>query len=80
MLIMEDVVTQGKPLIKEQEEVLCSKPSILALSDELDKLQQPLAIALFEDLQINDTSSQNPCHETETETKRNHPSPLVPLS
>ncbi|KAG5032312.1 hypothetical protein JHK82_015889 [Glycine max] len=77
---MEDVVTQGKPLIKEQEEVLCSKPSILALSDELDKLQQPLAIALFEDLQINDTSSQNPCHETETETKRNHPSPLVPLS
>ena len=54
---------------KEQEEVLRSKPSILALIDELDKLRQPLATALSEELQINDTSSQNPHHETEIENE-----------
>ncbi|KAL5179046.1 Cytochrome P450 720B2 [Glycine soja] len=53
----------------ELEEVLRSKPSILALIDELDKLRQPLATALSEELQINDTSSQNPHHQTETENE-----------
>ena len=54
---------------KEHEEVLRSKPSVLALIDELDKLRQPLATALSEELQINGTSSQNPRHETETENE-----------
>ncbi|KAG5061954.1 hypothetical protein JHK85_003137 [Glycine max] len=69
ILAMEEAVTLGKPLNKEQEEVLRSKPSVLALIDELDKLRQPLATALSEELQINGTSSQNPRHETETENE-----------
>ncbi|KAL5071431.1 hypothetical protein RYX36_022318 [Vicia faba] len=35
---MEESVSQGKPLNKEQEEVLRSKPSVLVLIDELEKL------------------------------------------
>ncbi|KHN01223.1 Abietadienol/abietadienal oxidase [Glycine soja] len=71
-IIMDAI--QGSPkaslnVNKEQEEVLRSKPSILALIDELDKLRQPLATALSEELQINGTSSQNPHHETETENE-----------
>ena len=68
ILAMEEAVTQGKPLNKEQEEVLRSKPSVLALIDELEKLRQPLATALSEELQNNGTSSQN-SRETETETE-----------
>ncbi|XP_040873865.1 uncharacterized protein [Glycine max] len=69
-----DAIQGGSPkaslnVNKEQEEVLRSKPSILALIDELDKLRQPLATALSEELQINDTSSQNPHHETEIENE-----------
>ncbi|KAL2349310.1 hypothetical protein Fmac_003310 [Flemingia macrophylla] len=47
---MEESVSQGKPLNKEQEELLRSKPYVLALIDELDKLRQPLASALAEEL------------------------------
>ncbi|KAG4975003.1 hypothetical protein JHK82_031895 [Glycine max] len=65
----QSTVTQGKPLNKEQEEVLRSKPSVLDLIDKLDKFQQPLATALSKELQINSTSSQNTRHKTETETK-----------
>ncbi|TKY69740.1 DIL domain myosin family protein [Spatholobus suberectus] len=51
ILAMEESVSQGKPLNKEQEEVLRSKPSVLALIDELEKLRPPLATALAEELE-----------------------------
>ncbi|CAI8587797.1 unnamed protein product [Vicia faba] len=49
---MEESVSQGKPLNKEQEEVLRSKPSVLVLIDELEKLRQPLSVALTEELDL----------------------------
>ncbi|PNX78288.1 keratin type I cytoskeletal 10-like [Trifolium pratense] len=53
---MEESVAQGKPLNKEQEEVLRSKSSVLALIDEFEKLRQPLSSALAEEL---DLATQN---------------------
>ncbi|CAJ1931673.1 unnamed protein product [Sphenostylis stenocarpa] len=50
ILAMEESVSQGKPLNKEQEEVLRSKPSVVAIIDEFEKLRQPLASALTEEL------------------------------
>ena len=48
---MGEAIAQGKPINKEQEEVR-SKPAILALIDELDKLRQPLAQAVSEELSL----------------------------
>ncbi|RWW30913.1 hypothetical protein GW17_00004488, partial [Ensete ventricosum] len=50
ILQMEERLAQGKPLNKEQEEVLRSKPAIAVLIDEYEKLRQPLAVALQEEL------------------------------
>ncbi|KAG6521893.1 uncharacterized protein LOC122052434 [Zingiber officinale] len=50
ILQMEESIAQGKPLNKEQEEVLRSKPTILTLIDEYEKLQGPLAAAVQEEL------------------------------
>nr|XP_023883549.1 uncharacterized protein LOC111995835 isoform X1 [Quercus suber]XP_023883550.1 uncharacterized protein LOC111995835 isoform X2 [Quercus suber] len=50
---MEEAIAQGKPINKEQEEVLRSKPAVLALIDELDKLRQPLAQAVAEELSLS---------------------------
>ncbi|XP_004489967.1 uncharacterized protein [Cicer arietinum] len=49
---MEESQSQGKPLNKEQEEVLRSKSSVLALIDEFEKLRQPLSSALTEELDL----------------------------
>ncbi|XWS22509.1 hypothetical protein CRYUN_Cryun29cG0042100 [Craigia yunnanensis] len=49
---MEESVSQGKPLNKEQEEVLRSKPAVSALIDELEKLRQPLSSALSEEISL----------------------------
>ncbi|XP_077211107.1 uncharacterized protein LOC143846536 [Tasmannia lanceolata] len=59
ILQMEENISQGKskPLNKEQEEVLKSKPSISALIEEYEKLHQPLSLALQEELSL---SHQNP--------------------
>ncbi|XP_026381410.1 uncharacterized protein LOC113276035 [Papaver somniferum] len=46
---MEEAVSQGKSLNKEQEEVLRSKPSVVILIDEYEKLRQPLSIAVQEE-------------------------------
>ena len=48
---MEEAIAQGKPINKEQEEAR-SKPAVLALIDELDKLRQPLAQAVTEELSL----------------------------
>ncbi|KAK3018488.1 hypothetical protein RJ639_003573, partial [Escallonia herrerae] len=52
---MEETVSQGKPINKEQEETLKSKPSILAAIDELEKLRQPLSAAVFQVLSLHIT-------------------------
>lgn len=49
---MEESVSQGKLINKEQEEVLHSKPSVLASIDELEKLRQPLAAAVSEEIAL----------------------------
>ncbi|KAL5553977.1 hypothetical protein UlMin_041378 [Ulmus minor] len=49
---MEDAISQGKPINKEQEEVLRSKPAVVAQIDELEKLRQPLAAAVSEEVEL----------------------------
>uniref|UniRef100_A0A2P2K7J9 Uncharacterized protein n=1 Tax=Rhizophora mucronata TaxID=61149 RepID=A0A2P2K7J9_RHIMU len=49
---MEESVSQGKLINKEQEEVLRSKPSVVASIDELEKLRQPLAAAVSEEIAL----------------------------
>lgn len=49
---MEESLAQGKTLNKEQEETLRSKPSVLAGIDELEKLRQPLLIALDQEIEL----------------------------
>jgi hypothetical protein len=55
---MEESLSNGKTLNKEQEEVIRSKPVVTALIDELEKLRSPLTSALAEELQ--QTSDQKP--------------------
>ncbi|XVE75175.1 hypothetical protein DITRI_Ditri12bG0074600 [Diplodiscus trichospermus] len=52
ILQMEESVSQGKPLNKEQEEVLRSKAAVSALIDELEKLRQPLSFAVSEEISL----------------------------
>ncbi|KAJ4829715.1 hypothetical protein Tsubulata_035091 [Turnera subulata] len=52
ILQMEESIAQGKPINKEQEEVLRSKPSVSAAIDELEKLRAPLSSALSEELDL----------------------------
>jgi hypothetical protein len=49
---MEEAIAQGKPINKEQEEVLRSKPAVTVLIDELEKLRQPLSQAVSEELSL----------------------------
>lgn len=49
---MEEAISQGKPINKEQEEVLRSKPAVTALLDELEKLRQPLSVAVSEEVSL----------------------------
>lgn len=52
ILQMEETIAQGKPINKEQEEVLRSKPAVVTLIDELEKLRQPLSQAVSEELSL----------------------------
>lgn len=49
---MEDSISQGKTLNKEQEEVFRTKPSVISAIDELEKLKQPLAVAVSEEIDL----------------------------
>ncbi|CAA7036182.1 unnamed protein product [Microthlaspi erraticum] len=49
---MEESISQGKTLNKEQEEVLRSKPAVLILIEELDKLRAPLSAAVSEEISL----------------------------
>ncbi|KAL3501319.1 hypothetical protein ACH5RR_035768 [Cinchona calisaya] len=50
ILQMEDCLSQGKVINKEQEETLRSKPYVAAAIDELEKLKQPLSVAVSEEI------------------------------
>ncbi|KAH0878432.1 hypothetical protein HID58_065826 [Brassica napus] len=52
---MEESISQGKTLNKEQQEVLRSKPSVLVLIEELDKLRAPLSAAVSEEITLATT-------------------------
>ncbi|XP_022999368.1 uncharacterized protein LOC111493736 [Cucurbita maxima] len=52
IILMEEAISQGKPINKEQEDVLRSKPSVTALIDELEKLRQPLSSAVSEEINL----------------------------
>lgn len=62
---MEESVSQGKTLNKEQEEVLRSKPIVTALMDELDKLRSPLCSALSEELSLHQHQSPPPASDNQ---------------
>ncbi|EOA40534.1 hypothetical protein CARUB_v10009264mg [Capsella rubella] len=49
---MEESVSQGKTLNKEQEEVLRSKPAVVVLIEELEKLRAPLSAAVSEEISL----------------------------
>ncbi|CAN0925826.1 hypothetical protein LINGRAHAP2_LOCUS34974 [Linum grandiflorum] len=57
---MEETLAQGKPLNKEQEEVLRSKPSVVTSLDELNKLLQPLSVAVSEEIDLAMKNIQTP--------------------
>lgn len=62
---MEESVSQGKTLNKEQEEVFRSKPIVTALIDELDKLRSPLCSALSEELSLHQRQSAPPTSDNQ---------------
>ena len=68
---MEESVSQGKPLNKEQEEVFRSKPVVSALIDELEKLRQPLSSAVSEEISLALQSQKISPEETTSEAERN---------
>ncbi|PSS13547.1 hypothetical protein CEY00_Acc14158 [Actinidia chinensis var. chinensis] len=86
ILQMEDSVAQGKPLNKEQEDVLRSKPSVSAAIDELEKLRLPLAAAVADEIRLassaapsltaatdeDDEEKQQNVAEIEPKVDRNH--------
>ncbi|KAL8161537.1 hypothetical protein V2J09_013026 [Rumex salicifolius] len=49
---MEESLSQGKTLNKEQQETLRSKPGVVALIDELEKLRAPLSVAVEEEVSL----------------------------
>ncbi|XP_022775987.1 uncharacterized protein LOC111317807 isoform X2 [Durio zibethinus] len=70
ILLMEESVSQGKPLNKEQEEVLRSKPAVSALIDELEKLRQPLSLAVSEEISLALQRQTISREETTSEAQR----------
>ncbi|XAR65141.1 hypothetical protein NMG60_11009120 [Bertholletia excelsa] len=78
ILQTEESLAQGKSLHKEQEDVLRSKPYVSAAIDELEKLRQPLAAAVAEEIslavQLHQVSTIAPDSDTkggEEETEQN---------
>lgn len=59
---MEEAISQGKLINKEQQQVLLSKPSVAASIDELEKLRQPLSSALKDEIAL--AFHQTPHEET----------------
>ncbi|KAL2559290.1 glycine-rich protein [Forsythia ovata] len=80
ILQMEESVSQGKILNKEQEETLKSKPIVLAAIDELEKLRQPLSEAVAQEISIayKKMESEAPIKQTPDEETRK-PEVLEPV-
>ncbi|XP_039008990.1 uncharacterized protein LOC120137256 [Hibiscus syriacus] len=81
---MEESVSQGKPLNKEQEEVFRSKPAVSSLIDELEKLRQPLSAAVYEEISLalqrqtispEETTSESQPDKTETQGQHSNNEP-----
>ncbi|XP_021731136.1 uncharacterized protein LOC110698036 [Chenopodium quinoa] len=70
---MEDSVAQGKTLNKEQQDVLRSKPAVVAVIDELDKLRAPLTTAVEEEHSLGIAASKT----TPSSSPEEHQSPEV---
>ena len=49
---IEEAISQGKPINKEQEEVLHSKPTVIAQINELEKLWKPLSTIILEEVNL----------------------------
>ncbi|KAK8691509.1 hypothetical protein V6N13_075019 [Hibiscus sabdariffa] len=77
ILQMEESVSQGKTLNKEQEEVLHSKPAVSALIDELEKLRHPLSSAVSEEISLALQHQTISSEETTSQTQEQLP-PDVP--
>ncbi|XP_050236094.1 uncharacterized protein LOC126686106 [Mercurialis annua] len=73
ILQMEESISQGKPINKEQEDVLRSKPYLIASMEELEKLKQPLSVAVSEeiDLTIQRNKLNEPNSNGNSEINRN---------
>ncbi|KAK5833691.1 uncharacterized protein LOC108456781 [Gossypium arboreum] len=78
ILQMEESVSQGKPLNKEQEEVLRSKPSVSALIDELEKLRHPLSSAVSEEISLALQRQTISAEETTSEAQQQQQPPNEP--
>ncbi|OIT05704.1 PREDICTED: uncharacterized protein LOC109205208 [Nicotiana attenuata] len=64
---MEESVSKGKTLNKEQEETLRSKPAVIAGIDELEKLREPLASAVAEEINLATSVSATPDNNSKNE-------------
>lgn len=61
---MEESISQGKTLNKEQEEVLRSKPTVVVLIEELEKLRAPLSAAVTEEISLATQHHQSSSGQT----------------
>ncbi|KAF5205593.1 glycine-rich protein [Thalictrum thalictroides] len=70
ILQTEEAIAQGgKSLYKEQEDLLRSKPSVVTLIDEYEKLRQPLSIAIHEELNLAHQHNQVTTVTPQTQTQ-----------
>ncbi|GKV45885.1 hypothetical protein SLEP1_g52913 [Rubroshorea leprosula] len=90
ILHMEELLAQGKPLNKDQAQLLRSKPAIFALIDELEKLRNLLASTVSEEISLalqchaisgkNDTSQdQDQDQEKASEEKESKAHKELPI-
>ncbi|CAL9216169.1 unnamed protein product [Arabidopsis halleri] len=61
---MEESISQGKTLNKEQEEVLRSKPAVVILIEELEKIRAPLSAAVAEEISLATQHNRAPSDQT----------------
>ncbi|KAF8039342.1 hypothetical protein BT93_B1776 [Corymbia citriodora subsp. variegata] len=76
---LEESIAQGKPILKEQEDVLRSKPSVLASIDELEKLRPQLSSALQEELSLAATMTPPPPPPPPRSSRRSPGTAAMPL-
>ncbi|XP_061990553.1 uncharacterized protein LOC133708976 isoform X1 [Rosa rugosa] len=75
ILQMEESLAQGKVLNNEQKEVLRSKPAVSVLIDELEKLRQPLSVAVAEEVSLAVQVSSAPAAAATTKPEEDETPP-----